>query len=141
MSRKRDRPTTALEKLSSSIINTSTVILLWFPLYVIIPSLIWQKLSLIILFLFYNLFFLFFYKNRCLGMILMWTYYRGKYSAKKHFLYDIFYTASFSTILFSIFFPFDVLLFNIFCIQFPTILITKTTLHGYLAGKITTIMR
>ena len=73
--------------------------------------------------------------------MLMRTYYSGKYQKKNQLLYDIFYTASFSTIFFSILFPFDVLLLNILFIQLPMVLLTKTTLHGYLAGNVTTVIK
>jgi ABC-type long-subunit fatty acid transport system fused permease/ATPase subunit len=62
-----------------------------------------------------------------------------KYSKPKQITYSILYTLSFSTILFSIFFPFDLLLFNILLLQLPTIIFKKTTLQGYLSGNITTV--
>ena len=71
----------------------------------------------------------------------MGTYYSGKYQKKNQLLYNIFYTASFSTVLFSIVFPFDILLLNILLIQIPMVFFTKTTLHGYLAGNITTVVK
>lgn len=139
MPREKLHPTSALQKLFSSTINVGVVLILWLPFYIIIEDYVWQKIIFVGLFFWYNLFFFLFYKNRSLWMMLIWTYYKGKYQKKNHLLYDIFYTASFSTVLFSIKFPFDILLYNILFIQLPMVFFTKTTLHGYLAGKVTTV--
>lgn len=50
-------------------------------------------------------------------------------------LYTFLYSLSFSTIVIWIFYPFDLLLFNLLFIQLPTVLLTGTTLHGYLSGR------
>ena len=127
--------TNALQKLSVSIINTIFVLLLSIPIYLIFGFSITYRISLPIIFFLYNLSFIFLTKNRCLGMILLNIYWKDEYSIKNQIIYVFLYSLSFSTIVIWIFFPFDLLLFNLLCIQLPCVLKTGTTLHGYLSGK------
>jgi len=130
------RNTTAKEKLAASVINVLFVSLVYLPFH-------FSKLSgglfFVILFLFYNFVVLFFNKNRCLGMIFTNTYWKKDYPLRNHFIYTIFYTISFATIFIWIFFPFDLLLVNLFLFQLPMIWKTKTTVHGYFAGNLLTV--
>ena len=64
---------------------------------------------------------------------------KEEYPLLNQFIHAVLYTLSFSTLLFWIYFPFDLFLVNILLIQLPSILLTGSTLHGYLAGKMTTI--
>ena len=128
--------TNALQKLSVSVINTLFVVLLSIPFYAIFHGLtIGYGITLVILFFLYNLSFIFLTKNRCLGMILLNIHWKEEYTLKNQIIYVFLYSLSFSTIVIWIFFPFDLLLFNLLCIQLPCVLITGTTLHGYLSGK------
>lgn len=68
-------------------------------------------------------------------MILLNIHWKKDYSIKQQLLYVFLYTLSFSTIVIWVFFPFDLLIFNLLFIQLPTVLITGTTLHGFLSGK------
>lgn len=132
------RQTGIVSKVLPSIINVLVTFVLAFPflfLYGLSPQ--W-KITWIAIFLAYNLFFEFFF-GRCLGMFLIKTRYNTSRSALQILIYIILYTASFSTLLFSIWFSFDLLLINLLILQVPCILLTGTTLHGYVSGKITTV--
>ena len=128
--------TNSLHKLSISIINTFFVALLSLPFYLIFGFNITYKIILVLLFLLYNLSFIFLTKNRCLGMILLGVHWKKEYPVKQQVLYAFLYSLSFSTLVIWIFFPFDLLLFNLLLIQLPCVLKTGTTLHGYMSDRI-----
>ena len=131
--------TNILQKIFPSIINIIIVFILSFPIYYFLSITIW-KISVIVLFFLYNLFFLIFYKNVCLGMMLCRTKWKEKINFQNELLYIVLYTLSFSTLFIWIWFPFDVFLINILLLQLPCVLITGTTLHGYLSGKDSSIV-
>jgi hypothetical protein len=68
-------------------------------------------------------------------MIILGSKWKKKYPFLNQFIYIILYTLSFSTLLFYVFFPFDLFLANMFLFQLPMVLIKKTTLHGFLSGN------
>ncbi len=127
--------TNALQKLSVSIINVFFVLLLSIPFYLIYGFGNEYKIALVVIFLVYNLVFIFTTKNRCLGMIFLNIYWKEEYPFKNQVIYVFLYTLSFSTAVIWIFFPFDLLLINLLFIQFPFVLKTGTTAHGYFSGK------
>jgi hypothetical protein len=130
------KDTNALQKLSVSILNTLFVVLLSIPFYFIFNFTTTYKAILVLIFFLYNLSFIFLTKNRCLGMILLNVQWKKEYPLKNQLIYVFLYTLSFSTMVIWIFFPLDLLLFNLILIQLPCVLKTGTTLHGYLSGKI-----
>ena len=126
--------TNAIEKLIPSILNAIIAFGLSTPFLILFgPTLFW-RISVIIIFGLYESYVFTFQKDRCFGMKIMDTYWRKHYTYRQHFLYNIFYVLSFATVLIYIWFPFDLLIFNLLCIQLPMVLITGTTLHGYLSG-------
>jgi len=127
--------TNALQKLSVSVINTFFVVLLSVPFYLLWGFTLYYKISLVAIFLIYNLVFIFTTKNRCLGMIILGIYWKEEYPLKNQIIYAFLYTLSFSTAVIWIFFPFDLLLLNLLLIQLPFVLKTGTTAHGYFSGK------
>jgi hypothetical protein len=127
--------TNALQKLSVSVINTLFVVLLSIPFYLLWGFTLYYKISLVAIFLLYNLVFIFTTKNRCLGMIILGIYWKEEYPLKNQVIYAFLYTLSFSTAVIWIFFPFDLLLVNLLLIQLPFVLKTGTTAHGYFSGK------
>jgi hypothetical protein len=127
--------TNAIQKLSVSVINTFFVVLFSIPFYLIFGFSNEYRLILVLLFFLYNLSFIFLTKNRCLGMIILNIHWKEEYSILNQLIYVFLYSLSFSTLVIWIYFPFDLLLFNLLLIQFPTVLITGSTLHGYLSGK------
>lgn len=136
------RKTYWYEKFYSSIINVGIVFIVFIPFYFLPVSLFSKKLILLSLFFFYNTGFIILEKNnRCLGMIITGKYWKKKYPFKQRLLYVVLYTLSYGTIFFYIFFPFDLLIFNLLVLQLPTILIKKTTFHGYLSGNMVTVKK
>ncbi len=133
------RETSTFQKVATSAINVIIVLIIFVPFYFLITDSLTRKLILIIIFFVYNLSFLIFNDNRCIGMILMKTKYAKKYPKRNHLIYVVLYTLSFSTLLFWIFFPFDLFFFNMLVLQLPIVLTKKTTLHGYLSGNIVTV--
>jgi hypothetical protein len=126
--------TNALQKLWPSLINAAVVFAIATPLYSVMPLALWKS-TVVAFFLMYNLFFLLFAKNRCLGMMLAGTRWKRRAKFSHELLFVFLYTLSFSTLMFSVWFPFDIFLANIFLLQLPTVLATGTTLHGYLSGN------
>lgn len=130
------RHTNALEKLFVSIVNVFTIFIVSIPFLILYGFTLKYRIILVILFFLQDLIYIFFFKNRYLGMRLIHAEWESEYSLQRKLLYSFLYSLSFSTFLIWIFFPFDLLLFNILCIQFPCVLITGKTLHGYLAGMV-----
>lgn len=77
--------------------------------------------------------------QRSPAMVLMRVKWAEPYGLAKLMLYALLYLASLSTVLFYIRFPFDLLAANLLLVQLPCVLITGTTLHGKLAGGVTTV--
>ncbi|MDG6774386.1 hypothetical protein QCB45_08575 [Thiomicrorhabdus sp. ZW0627] len=128
------RETNALEKLFTSLINTAVVFLfllpfLWFDLS--IQELKWVFIGL---FLLENLLSILISDYRLPGMILQNTHWKQAYSKPQQLLHALLYTASFSTLLFWVWIPGDLLILNLLLLQLPCILMTGTTLHGWLSG-------
>lgn len=133
------RNTTTLEKLSTSCINMLFVFILCFPFWTWDMEVGQLKLISIFTFFIYSLSVIFVPKNRCLWMILLGTYWKKKYSRNQHFTYAVLYTLSFSSLLFWVFFPLDLLILNILILQIPSIILTGTTFHGYLSWNMITV--
>ncbi len=136
------RDTSIWEKLIPSIINTVITLVLSSPFYFLFGLDIKWKISAILIF--YMLQVLDTHENvhfRCFGMRILGTVWGKKYSQSQRNMYSILYTVSFSTVFFHMYFPFDLLLVNIFLLQLPTILVSRTTLHGLLAGGLRTKVR
>jgi len=131
--------TNLYEKALSSLINAVIVIILFLPFFALNINILTKKLILVVLFLLYNLFFLVFSKNRCLGMIIMKTHWKKEYAFINQIIYLILYTLSFATLIIWIVFPFDLFLFNMLFLQLPMILLKGTTFHGYLAGNMISV--
>lgn len=129
--------TNAFEKLAVSMINTSFVLILSLPLYFFFGWTLYYRVSLVIIFFFYNIISIFISGNRTLGMIFLNIHWKEEYSLRSQILYIFLYTLSFSTLVIWIFLPFDLLILNLVFIQLPMVLITGSTLHGYLSGKMT----
>ena len=133
------RETTAIEKLTTSAINLLVVLVLFIPFFFFVTDELARKLILVGLFFSYNLVCLIFNNSRCIGMMVMKTRYAKEYPKLNQLLYITLYSLSFASLLFWIFFPFDIFLFNMLFIQLPVVIIKKTTMHGYLSGNITTV--
>jgi hypothetical protein len=133
------RETTAFEKLATSTFNVMFVSILFTPFNFFVDSIFAKKILLVFIFFIHNLTFLFLNKRRLFGMIVMKTTYAKRYSTAQLLSYASLYSLSFSSLLFWIFFPLDIFLFNMLLLQLPTVILKKTTLHGYLSGNITSV--
>src|SRR6185369_13817190 len=128
------KTTNAWEKLIPSLINAVIAFGLSTPFLLLFgPSLYW-RISVVAIFGLYETFIFVFQKDRCFGMKIMDTYWHKHYTLRHHVVYNILYTLSFATMLFYVWFPLDLLIVNLLLIQLPFVLITGTTLHGYVSG-------
>ncbi|MDD5412636.1 MAG: hypothetical protein PHF31_14700 [Methylobacter sp.] len=130
------RKTTPLEKLFTSLVNVVVVCVVSIPFF-IFDSLSALTLKLIIIGLFFleNVIAIVFLEYRLPGMLIQKTIWQCSYSKTNQFIHAITYTASFATLLFWIWVPGDLLLFNLLLLQLPCVLLTKTTFHGLIAGN------
>ena len=135
------RLTTPFEKACNSLINILFVVVLSFPFWYTSFTLTIKKLIILLIFFLCKLIFIFFNKNRSLGMMLTNTEWKQRYPLNQQIFHALLYTSSFSTLLFWIYFPFDLFLLNMFFLQIPTLYFKKTTFHGYLAGNMVTIKK
>lgn len=131
------RDTNWLEKLSASIVNILFVGLVALAMKQILPNVDWRVLFVTLFFIF-SLVSLAFPKKRDLGMAMVGSFWKQDYPLQNLLLYTILYTISFTTIFIWIFFPFDLLLLNL-TVQVVLIRFTGTTLHGFIAGNMTTV--
>lgn len=127
--------TTAREKLLISILNSIPVVLLSFPFLIVWGFDIEFRITLSLLFFAQQLVILLTPSRRSLGMILTNVSWNQAYPLHNHLIYAFLYSLSFSTIIFWVVFPFDVLIVNLVLIQLPMVYFTGYTLHGYLSGK------
>jgi len=132
-------PTTLPEKIIPSIINAGAVIILATPFLFARPNFMAWRFILIAVFFSYTLFFLIFFKNRCLGMMIMHTYWDTNYKFTQHLTYDVLYSLSFASLIIWLWFPFDLFIINMLLFQLPILILKKTTLHGLISGNLKTI--
>lgn len=128
-----------LQKLTTSAINVTITLAIYSPLHFLIQSTLNKKLLIITIFFLTHQLFIFTKTKRCIGMRFTKTKYKTIPTSFQYTIYSILYTASFATLLFHIYFPLDIFLANMLLIQLPTIILTGTTLHGYLSGNISTV--
>jgi len=120
--------TTAVEKASASVINILAFgCIVWpFMNYLSVAS------CCVLFFLFQSLFFLRDDK-RDIGMLIVGSRYERGYSRRQYLLYTCLYTFSVMTVFYPGIFALNMLM------QIACIMMTGTTIHGYLAGEIKTV--
>jgi hypothetical protein len=123
--------TNALDKLLVSIINFAIVAIPTVPFWFIGH---W-RVALVGFFLAYQIIIAFTKTGRSVGMRLLKIRWAKDYPLKERLIFAILYTASFATVVVWLFFPFDLLVFNLLFIQLPMVLATGYTLHGFLSGR------
>ena len=129
------RKATSVDKFMSSIINAIVVFLFFLPVLIFFDfSILVKKIIFIVFMVIYRILFIVINENRSIGMILMGTYWEKRYPLSKQILHAILYTVSFSTLLFWIFFPFDLFLINLLLFQLLSMKLTGMTLQEYLSG-------
>ena len=119
------RPTTFLEKGLNSFISVAVLFILFIPILSLDISLLSKKLIFILFLFVYQIAIIVFNENISIGMIITKTSWKNNYPLHNQFVHAILYTASFSTLLFWIYFPFDLFLINmlflyncpVFCLQ------------------------
>jgi hypothetical protein len=131
--------TDILDKLLVSAINILVSIAFIFPVFFLDFSSLQIKFLLIGSFLLLNIISLIFYDYVLPGMWLRKTQWADNYQLWQKLVHIIIYTASFSTLLFYIRFPFDIFLINMLVLQLPSVMITGTTFHGLLSGGMVTV--
>lgn len=133
--------TSIIEKIIPSIINVIFILIISSPLFFLKISSLKKKIIIISLFFLYELVFIFLNQGRDPGMILVGSYWKEDYFLIQLLIYNILYTLSFASLFFWKYFRFDIFLLNMLVFQLPTILLTGTTLHGFLSGGMTTIIK
>ena len=113
-------------KIIASVINCSLVTLISLPIYFVAEIAVW-KASAVALFFIYNVLF----RKRCVGMYLVRTYQERPASVRFAALYSI----SYSSLLFYVYVPGDLLCINGLVFQLPCLALVGNTAHGYLAGQ------
>ncbi len=128
-------PTSLFIKILASIANVLiTGMIQWLISNIIEVGAYW-RMSWVILFFAYNLAFMFLRIDaREPGMWLAESYWEQLPNTMQKLTYSILYTLSFASLLYWLFFPFDLLLLNLALLQLPTYLSTKNTLHGAITG-------
>ena len=129
------RQTTVVEKLLASVYNALIALVISLPagLYLGFET-EWKFITVAIFFLMQVFDTHQHAAFRCFGMRIIGTHWARRYSAEQKALYSVLYTLSFATLFVHVYVPFDVFLFNMLFLQLPCILMTGTTLHGYLSG-------
>lgn len=133
------KQTNIFQKIMPSVINVLAVFIISLPFLMLTDNAIVKKFIIIGIFFLYCLLFQISNKNVDLGMFLVGTKWKKNYPVKNQFIYNILYTISFATLFFHVYFVFDIFLVNMVLLQLPFVLITGTTWHGYLAGKMETV--
>lgn len=135
------RPTRPLEKLLCSAVNAAAVLLPFIPIAISDLPLLAKQVALVGLFLAENLIAIAFFDYRLPGMWLLGSFMAEPYPLRSRLRHALFYTASFATLPFWVWFPLDLFLVNMLCLQLPAIWLTGTTLHGWLAGGMVDLRR
>ncbi|MDP1690296.1 MAG: hypothetical protein Q8L52_03820 [bacterium] len=128
------RETTVIEKLIPSVVNAMIAIVTATPVYIAFGPGLGKSSAILV---FYLMQILDTHENsrfRCFGMRVFGTVWKKNYSRTQRNVYSILYTLSFATLFFHIYFPFDLFVINMLFVQVPTIILTGTTFHGFLAG-------
>lgn len=129
------QPTTAIEKLTTSALNTLVPFFLFLLVFPLFSTYTLHKLFFVGMFFAWNgIYAATDPLGRFYGMNLLGTTWERPRSSLAACLYLCLYTVSFSTLLFYYHTPFDLFLLNMFLIQLPMVCMTKTTLHGWLCG-------
>lgn len=132
--------TSPTQKLATSAVNLAIILIVTLPIALCLRLSFYQaRIAFMIVAATYLVVALFDRSRRSLGMMILGIHWREKYSLSQISLYGVLYLLSFSTLLFWIYFPFDLFLANIILIQLPSVLITGTTVHGFCSGRVTTV--
>ena len=127
--------TNAFWKLINSVVNVTFALIISLPFLFFLGFTLRYRVILALLFLTYQLIVALSPKHIDLGDLVTGSRWIEKYPLKNHVIFAFLYSLSFSTFVVWVFFPFDLLIFNLLVIQLPFLLKTGYTLHAYLSGK------
>lgn len=127
--------TNAFWKLMNSVVNVAFVLVISLPFLFLLGFTLRYRIILALLFLAYQLIVALSPKHIDLGDLVTGSRWIEKYPLKNHVIFTFLYSLSFSTFVVWVFFPFDLLIFNLLLIQLPFVLKTGYTPHAYLSGK------
>lgn len=130
-------PNKPLEKLRNSIIHLLILVALFSPIFLFTKDPVTLKVLFVLFVFISQLFFVLLNNGRTFSHMIFKTYHKESYKIWQYFVWSIFYSLSVSTILFWVFFPFDLLILNLL-IQYIVYVKTGTTTHQLLAGKMIT---
>jgi len=134
------RATEPIEKLAASAYNAAIALTISLPIGLISDFGIGWRFAAVAIFFLMQVFETHRERGfRCLGMRIIGTRWARRYAAKQQALYTVLYTLSFATLFIHVFFPFDLFLANMLFLQVPSIYLTGTTMHGFLAGGMRTV--
>lgn len=128
------RPTAYWEKIASSGVNILIAGLFFLPILLVSRDILFLKWSLVAIFFLYEMICFLSPGRRDVGMIAIGSSWKRNPSFGRYLIYNLLYSLSFSTILIYWIFPFDLLIANLLLLQLPSVIITGTTLHGFLSG-------
>jgi hypothetical protein len=114
------------KKATASAVNISIVSASTLPIYYFLGLNIW-RVSCIISFFLYSLLL----SHRCFGQMVAGTY----QNQPTNLAFAALYTAGFTTVIYWIWFPFDLALANGLFVQMPCLLVFGNTLHGLATGR------
>lgn len=136
------RNTTIIEKAVPSLINTGFVFFILSPFIVFYGFTLGIRCALVCLFLLVQIVDTHTRSQfRCIGMRALGSYWAHNYSSRQKLLYSILYSASFATLVFYVYIPLDIFVVNMLLVQLPCIMLTGTTLHGFLAGNMQSVIK
>ncbi|MEK7588224.1 MAG: hypothetical protein AAB438_00205 [Patescibacteria group bacterium] len=130
-------PNKPLEKVRNSVVHILILGIIFYPVTFFIKDIFLLKILFLLLVFIAQIVFVFLNNGRTLSHVIFKTYHKEKYKNWQWLVWSIFYTVSVASILFWVYFPFDLLILNLI-IQYITYLIAGTTLHQLLAGKMIT---
>lgn len=126
--------TNLYQKLGPSIINVVFVLMLGGVLSYLSGFNFLDKLNIVLLFFCYEFICIFLFKGRDIGMIIFRTHWKKPYNLNRLLAFNLFYSLSFATLFFFVFFPFDLFIFNFLFLQIPCLILTKKTFHGFITN-------
>jgi hypothetical protein len=118
--------TLTCKKATASAVNIGLVSTLTSPVYFLSGIDVWRICCTVLFFLYALLL-----PHRCLGQMFAKTY----QNKPTNLAFAALYTAGFTTVIYWIWFPFDLALANGLFVQIPCLLVFGNTLHGLATGR------
>lgn len=130
-------PNKPLAKLRNSVLHLAMIAVLFLPCFLLVKNVLHLKIYFLIFVFLVQLIMISFNNGRTLIHVFFKTYHEKKYKYWQYISWSVLYTLSVASLLFSVIFPFDLLILNLL-VQLLTYQRTGTTLHQFLAGRMVT---